>query len=89
MTTMPRETSDPQPGAAAVTEPAPTGVLWSAATAREIVAAIAQDVHSGRLLPAEAMDLIDRVGARAASARVSAGAVIWERSGPCMTARRR
>lgn len=45
-----------------------TDVLWSAATARDIVAAIAQDAQAGRLLPAEAVDMIDRVWARAAPA---------------------
>lgn len=41
------------------------GVLWSASTAREIVTVIAEDVENGLLGRAEAMDLIDRVRARA------------------------
>lgn len=43
------------------------GVLWSAATAREIVAVIAEDAQAGLLSLSEAMDLIDRVRGRAGS----------------------
>jgi len=43
-----------------------TGVLWSVTVAHDIVAVIAEDAATGLLLPAEAMDLIDRVRARAA-----------------------
>ena len=42
-------------------------VLWSAATAREIVADIARDIELGRLSRAQGLDLIDRVRQRAAS----------------------
>ena len=43
-----------------------TGVLWSRATARDIVRVIAEDAASGDIEPAEAVELIDRVWARAA-----------------------
>ena len=42
-------------------------VLWSAATAREIVADIARDIELGRMRRAQGLDLIDRVQQRAAA----------------------
>lgn len=44
-----------------------TEVLWSAATAREIVADISRDVELGRTSRAEGLDLIRRVRERAAA----------------------
>lgn len=43
-----------------------TEVLWSAATAREIVADISRDVELGRMSRAAGLDLIRRVRERAA-----------------------
>jgi hypothetical protein len=43
-----------------------TEVLWSAATAREIVADISRDMELGRMSRAQGLDLIDRVQQRAA-----------------------
>jgi len=43
-----------------------TEVLWSAATAREIVADISRDIELGRLSRAHGLDLIERVQQRAA-----------------------
>lgn len=40
-------------------------VLWSRATAREIVTVIAEDAEIGALAPAEAVELIDRIWQRA------------------------
>ena len=42
------------------------GVLWSRATARDIVRVIAEDAEAGDIAAAEAIELIDRVWARAA-----------------------
>lgn len=44
-----------------------TTVLWSAATARAIVADISRDVELGRMSRAEGLDLIRRVRERAAA----------------------
>ena len=41
-------------------------MLWSAATAREIVADICRDIELGRMSPSHGLDLIDRVKQRAA-----------------------
>lgn len=63
------EAADAATDAAVVLGGAPrTDVLWSAATAHDIVEVIAEDARAGRVRPAEAMDMIDRVWARAAPA---------------------
>lgn len=46
----------------------PAAVLWTRTTAREIVRVIAEEAESGGMAPGPAMELIDRVWARAESA---------------------